>query len=89
MNSGSSVLTGKPSLTFFDEAQKQMELLGSKDFYVSRTEMLKIVKHVISRVPAMRLIVNRPQTGGRSFVHRLLWRGMTFVCVTKFPIGSI
>ena len=67
------------------DAERRSRLLGTREFYVSGEEMLRLLRSVFGLVPGAVLSLNRPQAGGGKLVHRVEWRGLVFTSVSRKP----
>ncbi|MHC4914612.1 MAG: hypothetical protein ACYTGB_03890 [Planctomycetota bacterium] len=77
--------SGRAGGGVIDDALERRRLLGTREFYVSCEDMLRLLRSVFARAPRPVLSLNRLQDGGRGLVHRVEWDGMVFTCVSRRP----
>jgi hypothetical protein len=67
------------------DAERRNRLLGTREFYLSGTEMLCLLRSTFGLAPGAVFSLNRPQAGGGALVHRVEWRGLVFTSVSRRP----
>lgn len=63
-------------------AVEHNRLFGTREFYVAHDELLALLGHVIGQVPRPTLLLNRIHLD-RRLVHRVEFRGLSFICVSE------
>ncbi len=67
-------------------AVRRHQLLRTQRFFVSQKELIFLLGYILSRTTEPKLSLNRPQVGGRRFVHWVEWLDLRFTSVSKLPI---
>jgi hypothetical protein len=68
------------------DALKRRSMLGTSEFYLAAPDMIDLLRLALGELPRPVLSLNRPQTGGSTLVHRVVWRDLIFTCVTRRPL---
>ena len=64
-------------------ALEQQSMLGTREFYLRRSELNGVLRRLLGETPGPLLCLNRPHSSGKSVIHRVEWRGLVFTCVTR------
>ncbi len=64
-------------------ALEQQSMLGTREFYLRRSELSGVLRCLLGKTPSPLLCLNRPHSSGKSMIHRVEWCGMIFTCVTN------
>ena len=69
-----------------DNVYQRQQVLGTREFFLSPEDMVRLLRHVLGQASRPILSLNRPQTGGPRLVHRVEWRGFSFRSISLRPI---